>query len=60
VAAAEAIAVADLEEAKRLAAQFEALGGVALIMALAQEAEPGDPLRECWLAHGRLRVSEAR
>ena len=43
VAAAEAIAVADLEEAKRLAAQFEALGGVALIMALAQEAEPGDP-----------------
>jgi hypothetical protein len=29
-------------------------------MALAQEAEPGDPLRECWLAHERLRVSEAR
>ena len=24
------------------------------------EAEPGDPLRECWLAHERLRVSEAR
>ena len=34
--------------------------GGALTMALAQEAEPGDPLRKCWLAHGRLRVSEAR
>ena len=44
--AAEAIAVADLEEAKRLA--------------LAQEAEPGDPLRRCWLAYEWLRVSEAR
>jgi hypothetical protein len=29
-------------------------------MALAQETEPGDLLRECWLAHERLRVSEAR
>jgi hypothetical protein len=29
-------------------------------MALAQEAEPSDPLRDCWLAHERLRVSEAR
>jgi hypothetical protein len=60
VTVAEAIAVADLEEAKRLAAEFEAMGGGALIMALAQEAEPGDPFRKCWLAHGRLRVSEAR
>jgi hypothetical protein len=60
VAAAEAIAEANSEEAKRLAAEFEALGGGALTMALAQEAEPGDPLRECWLAHERLRVSEAR
>jgi hypothetical protein len=33
VTAAEAIAVADLEEAKRLAAQFEALGGGSLTMA---------------------------
>jgi len=49
-----------LEEAKRLAAEFEAMGGGALNMVLAQEAEPGDPLRECWLAHERLRVSEAR
>jgi hypothetical protein len=24
-------------------------------MALAQEAEPRDPLRECWLTHERLR-----
>jgi hypothetical protein len=60
VTAAEAIAVADLEEAKRLAAQFEATGGGALAMALTQEAEPGDPLRKCWPAHERLRVSEAR
>jgi hypothetical protein len=44
VTAAEAIAVADLEEAKRLAVEFEALGGGALTMALAQEAEPGGPL----------------
>ena len=36
--AAEAIAVADLEEAKCLAAEFEAMGGGALTMALAQEA----------------------
>jgi hypothetical protein len=60
VTAAEAIAVADLEEAKRLAAEFEAMGGGALTMALAQEDEPRDHLRECWLAHGRLRVLEAR
>jgi hypothetical protein len=56
VTAAEAIAVAGLEEAKRLAAQFEALGGGAFTMALAQKAEPGDPLRRCWLVHERLRV----
>jgi hypothetical protein len=49
-----------LEEAKRLAAEFEALGGGALSMALAQEAEPGDHLREFWLPRERLRVSEAR
>jgi hypothetical protein len=54
VTAAEAIAVADLEEAKRLVAEFEAMGGGALTMALAQEAEPGGHLRECWLAHERL------
>jgi hypothetical protein len=60
VTAAEAIAVADLEEAERLAAEFEAMGGGALTMALAQDAEPGNHLRECWLARERLRVSEAR
>ena len=60
VAAAEAISVADLNKTKRLAAEFEALGSGALTMALAQEAEPGDPLRECWLALERLRVSETR
>jgi hypothetical protein len=59
MAAAEAIVLAGLEVAKRLAAQFKALGGGAFTMALAQEAEPGDPLRECWLAHERPRVSEA-
>ena len=36
VTAAEAIAVADLEETNRLAAEFDALGGGALTMALAQ------------------------
>jgi hypothetical protein len=36
------------------------LGGGTLTIALAQEAEPRDPLRKCWLAHERLRVSEAR
>jgi hypothetical protein len=60
VTAAEALSVVDLEEANRLAAEFETLGGGALTMALAQEAEPGDPLRECWLARERLRVSETR
>jgi hypothetical protein len=60
VTAAEAIAVEDSEEAKRLAAEFEAMGGGALTMALAQEAEPEDPLRKYWLAHERLRMSEAR
>ena len=44
--AAEAIAVADLEEAKRLAAEFEATGGDALTVAIAQEAEPGDHRRK--------------
>jgi hypothetical protein len=29
-------------------------------MALAHKAKPGDLLRECWLAHERLRVSETR
>ena len=58
VTAAEAIVMADIEEAKRLAAKSEALGGGALTMALDQEAEPGDPLRESWLAHGRIRLSE--
>jgi hypothetical protein len=60
VAAAKVIAVADSEETNRLAAEFEVLGGGALTMALAREAEPGDPLRECWLAHERLHVPEAR
>jgi hypothetical protein len=55
VTAAEAKAVADLEETNRLAAEFEALVGGALTMAHAQEAESGDPLRECWLAQERLR-----
>jgi broad specificity polyphosphatase/5'/3'-nucleotidase SurE len=52
--AAKAIAVADLEEAKHLAAKFEALGGGALTMAHALEAEPRDPLRECRLTHERI------
>ena len=43
-----------------MAAEFEAMGGGALTMAIAQEAEPGDHFRKCYLAHERLRVSEAR
>jgi hypothetical protein len=43
VTAADAIDVADLEETNRLAAEFEAMGGGALTMALAQEAEPRGP-----------------
>jgi hypothetical protein len=39
VTAAEAIAVADSEETNCLAAEFEAIGGGALTMALAQEAK---------------------
>jgi hypothetical protein len=60
VTAAVAIAAVELEETKRLAAEFEAMGGGALTMALAQEVEPCDPMRECWLARERFRVSEAR
>jgi hypothetical protein len=56
VTAAEAIAVTNLEKIKRLAAEFEALGGGALTMALAQEAEPGDHLRECWRTRAVPRV----
>jgi hypothetical protein len=36
-------AAADFEKTKRLAAEFEALGGGALTMALAQETGPGTP-----------------
>jgi hypothetical protein len=36
------------------------LYGGALTKALAQEGEPGNPLRESLLSHGRLRVSKAR
>jgi hypothetical protein len=49
-----------LNKTKRLAAEFEALGSGALTLALAQEAEAGDPLRKCYLAHELIRVSEAR
>jgi hypothetical protein len=41
--ATEATATVDLAEIKRLAAEFEALDGGALIMALAETAAPGDP-----------------
>jgi hypothetical protein len=43
VTAAEAIAVADKKDATRLAAKSEGLGGGALTMALAQQAEHGGP-----------------
>jgi hypothetical protein len=54
VTAAEAIAAVDLEETDRLATEYGALGCGAFTMALAEEAEPGGPLRECWFAHERL------
>ena len=44
--AAEAQAAARVEETKRQAAEYEAMGGGAGTEALAQAAEPGDPLRE--------------
>jgi hypothetical protein len=58
--AIESLAAAKLAETNRLAAEFEALGGGVLTMALAKAAAPGDPLRECWLARERLRMSEGR
>ena len=44
--AAEAEAAARVEETKPLTAEYEAIGGGAGTEALAQAAEPGDPLRE--------------
>ena len=58
--AAEAEATARMEEAKRLAAEYEAMGGGAGTEALVQAAEPGDPLRERWHAHHLLRESDRR
>jgi hypothetical protein len=60
VTAAEAIAFAELEEAKRLAAEFEAMGGGALNMALAQEAEPGCPGTPCASAGSHTSGSACR
>ena len=54
--AAKAEAAARMEETKRLVAEYEAMGGGALTEALAQAAEPSDPLRE-QLAWGRRRIS---
>ena len=58
--AAKAEAAARMEETKRLAAEYEAMGGGALTEALAQAAEPSDPLRERWHAHHLLRESDLR
>ena len=44
--AAEAKAAASVEETKRQAAEYEAMGGGAGTEVLAQAAEPGDPPRE--------------
>ena len=52
---AEAEAAACMEETKRLAAEYEAMGGGAGTEALAQAAELGDLLRERWSAHTLLR-----
>ncbi len=55
--AVEAEAAARMEETKRLAAEYEAMGGGAGTEALAQAAELGDLLRERWSAHTLLRYS---
>ena len=44
--ATKADAMALMEETKRQAAEYEAMGGGAGTEVLAQAAEPGDPLRE--------------
>ena len=49
-----------MEETKRQAAEYEAMGGGAGTEALAQAAEPGDPLRERRHAYHLLRVSDRR
>ena len=46
--AAKVEAAARMEETKRLAAEYEAMDRGAGTEALAQAAEPGDPLRERW------------
>ena len=60
VVAAKAEAAVRMEETKRLAAEYEAMDGGALTEALAQAAEPGDPLRERWHAHCLLYESDRR
>lgn len=57
---AEAEAAAIFEKTKRLAAEYEAMGGGAGTEALTQAAEPGDPLRERWHAFHLLRESDRR
>ncbi len=58
--AAEAEGTACMEETKRLAAEYEAMGGGAGTEALAQAAELGDLLRERWSAQTLLRESDRR
>ena len=62
--AAEAEEVARMAKIKRLSAEYEAeleaTDGGALTEALAQEAEPGDLLRERWHAYHLLNESDRR
>ena len=58
--AAKTEAMALMEKTKRLAAEYEAMGGGAGTDALAQAAEPGDPLRERRHAYHLLRESDRR
>ena len=48
---AEAEAAARMDETKRLAAEYEAMGGVNLTKASAEATSSGDPLRERWYGH---------
>ena len=58
--ATKANAMALMEETKRRAAEYEAMGGGTGTEALAQAAEPGDPLRERRHAYHLLRELDRR
>ena len=60
VKAAKAEEIALKEKIDELAAEYKAMGGGAGTEALAQAAEPGDPLRERWHAFHLVKESKRR